>query len=345
MLPSKIQETTKELVIPGGMPESITHKLHSEAQSISVLGSSYLKDDPAQKFYEEWVYLPIIHSPTFSSEFLNIIKVHNITSVYSPHFLISKAIKKIISDHDLKIKLRLNSVTKRTSNIEEILSIFNNSHNQEITTIIDVGVQYGTSFLMSSYRKSKHYLIEPATQYHSAIEKIYTNNNIIHELIPIALSNKNETLKLYEYDLIEKGKTSHSFLQAKSANSPPPYKTSDVAVKRLDDLFIDLPLEELSYLVKIDVDGLEEKIIQGGGKVLQKSALVILEAPLAALHQRLGMMLKLGFELWDICDPAYYHAQLSQVDLVFINKKIKRANINFRPWDQGPLSLDEWQGR
>jgi FkbM family methyltransferase len=231
--------------------------------------------------------------------------------------------------------------------MEQALSCFNDNHEGGIKDVIDVGVQWGTPFLMDSFPKAKHYLVEPVVQYHPPIIAKYTENKLNFELMPFALSDTCGTLLLHEYDYDKKGRVSHSFLRSEKIENPYLVKVSDVEVSRLDNVFVDKPLDDFRFIVKIDVDGLEEKIILGGGEVLKRAALVIVEAPLKFLQQRLCLIIELGFVLWDICDPAYYYEQLHQVDLVFINKKIKRDNVEFRPWEKnnGMLVRKKWQGR
>ena len=57
------------------------------------------------------------------------------------------------------------------------------------------------------------------------------------------------------------------------------------------------------------------------------------------------MMDSLGFRLFDICDNAYYFNQLSCMDLVFINEKLRTGMIKYRPWEYSKWKVlwDKWQ--
>jgi len=233
----------------------------------------------------------------------------------------------------------------RTTKLDESLEHFIALSNHKIEHVIDVGVQWGTPFLMEYFPNSKHWLIEPVKEYHGKINERY--NDIQYELLPFALSDSNGILFLHEYDYDQKGRVSHSHLRPNKVEGPYLIRISDIEVKTLDGLFVGKQFNDYEYVVKIDVDGLEAKIINGGNSVLAKASLIIVEAPLKFLHQRLGLLEELSFSLWDICDPAYYYDQLHQVDLVLINNEVKKSNIDFRPWEKnnGKLMRSKWQGR
>ena len=62
--------------------------------------------------------------------------------------------------------------------------------NNEISTIIDVGILTSTLDLMRVFKKQKHILIEPLKEYFDVIEKNYANANIDYKLLKLAASNK-----------------------------------------------------------------------------------------------------------------------------------------------------------
>jgi FkbM family methyltransferase len=233
----------------------------------------------------------------------------------------------------------------RTMRIEESLKQFVSSSNIKIDHVVDVGVQWGTPFLIEAFPDAKHWLIEPVREYHQKIMERYEGMRF--RLMPYAVSDSDGLLLLHEYDLDQKGRVSHSTLRNEKVDSPYLVAVSNVETRKLDNMFVESPFQDFTYIVKIDVDGMEEKIIAGGQSMLRKASLVIVEAPLWALQQRLGLIQQLSFNLWDICDPAYYYDQLHQVDLVFVNSEIKKSNINFRPWDKtnGALDRSKWQWR
>ena len=58
--------------------------------------------------------------------------------------------------------------------------------NDEIKTVIDVGILTSTIELMRTFRDEKHVLIEPLTEYFALIEENYTKANIDFDLLKIA---------------------------------------------------------------------------------------------------------------------------------------------------------------
>lgn len=67
----------------------------------------------------------------------------------------------------------------------------------------------------------------------------------------------------------------------------------------------------------------ELEVLRGAKQTLEKSSLVIIEATMAQLAARLNALVALGFDLFDIVDLCFYDDTLYQVDLVFINRRIK----------------------
>lgn len=121
----------------------------------------------------------------------------------------------------------------------------------------------------------------------------------------------------------------------------------EIPTSRLDTVFANQPLPDLSYIVKLDVDGVEEKIIAGGEEMLKRAAFIIIECSIGRqdLCSRAALLEKLGFRMFDICDNAYYFGQLALVDMVMINNRLRDSNIKFRPWQftEGKVVWAKWQ--
>lgn len=117
--------------------------------------------------------------------------------------------------------------------------------------------------------------------------------------------------------------------------------------RRLDSVMRRDELGDLSYLVKLDVDGLEEKIIDGGRDVIGGASFVVIEASIGRqdLCSRAALLEKCGFRMFDICDNAYYFGQLALVDLVMINNRLRQNELKFRPWEytEGKVIWKNWQ--
>ena len=109
----------------------------------------------------------------------------------------------------------------------------------------------------------------------------------------------------------------------------------------LDDFFKKTPIDG-NYLLKIDVDGHEMPIINGGQATVAGADWVIVEATMRTLMERANAISALGFELLEIVDLCYYHRLLSQVDLVFVNRNVIKRHSDLQPWVTKKFSFDQW---
>ena len=214
-------------------------------------------------------------------------------------------------------------------------------------TIIDIGVRYGTPFLMDVFPNAHHFLFEPVRSCHERIRSAYSEKSISFTLAPIGLGGETGRLYLHELSSDQSGKITHSDV----SSSPIPNNSNcinvvDIQVSTLDDYDFG-PLHELSYCIKLDVDGIEEDIIEGGRDTIRGASFVILEASVQRgnLLRRLQLMDGLGFRVFDICDNAYYRGQLSCLDLVFVNENLRGRTLAYRPWEQtkGVVQWADWQ--
>lgn len=235
----------------------------------------------------------------------------------------------------------------RLPTIFDSLKVFKRYYPEKISSVIDVGVHYvGTDFLMSEFRESKHFLIEPVLQYHALIEEKYKKAGISFELFGYAVSNKSGKSYLHIVSGDLSGYITHSELFPEKYPERFGEKLIDIVeikVVTLDDLAREIKIHK-PYIVKIDVDGIEDKIIEGGQNFLRDASLIIIESSPNELATRAEMIESLGFRLFDICDLCYYFDQLSTLDLIFINQEIAKNYIDFRPWEKtgGNIIWDKW---
>lgn len=217
-----------------------------------------------------------------------------------------------------------------------------------VQQVIDVGVQRKTDFLMDVFPDRHHHLFEPVSTYHSDLEKNYREKGISYDLHKFALSDTNGVLFLHNTSGDGSGRITHSFIKTeRDENLKFLVNIEEIATRRLDDVFAQEPLGDLSYLVKLDVDGIEEKIVASGAQVIRGASFVVIEASIGRqdLCSRAAMLEKHGFRIFDICDNAYYFGQLALVDLVMINNRLRASDIRFRPWDfsGGKVVWAKWQ--
>jgi len=168
-----------------------------------------------------------------------------------------------------------------------------------IQTILDVGVQYSTLSLIEAFPDRLHLLFESNGDYFDYICKNYKEKNIRHELFCGALSDK---------DTVESS--------------------------RLDTLLVSR--DDGPYLLKIDIDGGEHLVLDGAEQTLQQCNVVVVEVQPITFRVRCGMMLDMGFVLYDIVDLCYYDDWLAECDMVFVKPQ-------FMPKITGQFDHDKWQ--
>lgn len=112
-----------------------------------------------------------------------------------------------------------------------------------------------------------------------------------------------------------------------------------VPVRKLDSIVSERAPEK-PYLLKIDVDGVEMKILAGAEEMLSDCSVVVIEAGPKNFMERAGYVVSRGFELFDFVDLCYYDDILRQFDLVFLSKRII-AEHGLDMYKQ-PFDINKW---
>ncbi|MEM9667535.1 MAG: FkbM family methyltransferase [Pseudomonadota bacterium] len=215
-------------------------------------------------------------------------------------------------------------------------------------TVIDIGAQRKTDFLMDVFPDLPHHLFEPAEVYHADLERNYSDRGISYNLHKIALGMIDGTLFLHNTSVDGTGNITHSHIKSAPEDDLDfLVSINEIDTRKLDSVFKRDELGDLSYLVKLDVDGVEEQIVEGGKDVIGGASFVVIEASIGRqdLCSRAALLEGLGFRIFDICDNAYYFGQLALVDLVMINNRLRAQEIKFRPWQytEGKVVWPKWQ--
>jgi len=187
-----------------------------------------------------------------------------------------------------------------------------------VGSVIDVGVQSGTQALIDAFPDRPHLLIEPLAEWNSAIQKTYTAAGVSYQLLNEAASTAPGTATLLLKSVLPGPNFSHAFM-VDGDPSGPQYRrvgatTLDVAINGRD-----LPGP---HLIKVDVDGAEMQVLEGGEETLANASLVMLEASVVNMIERGSAMDQLGFQLCELVDLCYYDRRFVQLDMIFVSKKI-----------------------
>jgi FkbM family methyltransferase len=242
-------------------------------------------------------------------------------------------------------------MSNRQSSLKHALAIAKYIKPESLRTIIDIGAQYETDFLAEICPESYHYLIEPCSHYHARLSHYYKSRNINHEIIRCPMYSEKIKLFLHKVSQDQSGNITHTSLKSEVDKELQFLLEIEELTCQTIDSFISKRKEKvkpLEYLIKIDVDGNDDEIIKGGQNSIKDASFVIIENSVGNTEtfiNRLKSIADLGFDIYDICDNAYYYNQLSLVDIMLINKKLKSSEIKFKPWNYSGNKVvwDQWR--
>jgi FkbM family methyltransferase len=221
-----------------------------------------------------------------------------------------------LEDEKIANQLRLictsHFIRKRSSKLNALFNLKRSGFHPVV--VFDVGAQVGTPELYSVYPEAHHVFIEPVAECLPAL------NDIARQLrsasvINCAVSNVN-------------GRTSLSVTSSRqysSIDTKVGDESREIEVKTVDAIYEDINIEG-AVLLKIDVDGVEVKVLQGCKSILQNNCVVVIEASIADEGPRFNRVVEYlstyGYEVYDIVDPLYRKSDwhLWQVDLILIKK-------------------------
>lgn len=159
----------------------------------------------------------------------------------------------------------------------------------DIKTIIDVGAYHGhvSQSLHYFFPDAKIYAFEPIEQNYIKLEKTLTSKNII--LNKIAISNKIGQTTFY----INKYIPASSLLQMEEDYGKKfPFMTNVTEVKvettTLDSYFKNKEIDKLVFL-KLDTQGTENLILQGGQKFLKNVSIIHIETSFENMYKKQGL--------------------------------------------------------
>jgi FkbM family methyltransferase len=204
-----------------------------------------------------------------------------------------------------------------------------------IGSIIDVGVLTCTPHLVNIFPHVQHLLVEPIEEFNDAIESIYRNARINFHIENIAASDFNGRANMRLSSVVPGKPISHARLTKDVSGE----NLRNVAVRTLDSILETRSLPP-PYLLKIDVDGAELDVLRGASQALKNTSVVIIEALPSNFVERLSFIESKSFQIFDIVEICYYDDWLSQVDVVFINKRMA-AQSNLK-MISGEFDLKKW---
>lgn len=190
--------------------------------------------------------------------------------------------------------------------------------NLRLNEIIDVGVAYGTDFLIQNYPRAKYHLIEPNKKFWPFIEKELLKK-IKGKLYKIGADEKKRRVKLYLLDV------SSSFIKRENLKKKHPFEY--IETSKLDLIFKNKKFKKKS-LLKIDTEGYELKVLKGSIQVLKKIDYLILEVRINNVKtynpsELISFCYKNNFIWKDILKVYYLKNGISYFDILFEKKILK----------------------
>lgn len=183
----------------------------------------------------------------------------------------------------------------------------------EISTILDIGVQFQTVALKEFFKDIKHILVEPQRSYIPFIETNYKSIDYI--LDNSACTDYNGEMYLHEEYLWQCKTPTHNYISKEKSKIK-------VKTKTLDRICDEFRIKKWS-IVKIDVDGEEINILNSGLNNLDKFCFVIIECVISRFTQINKILTENDFTLFHINDLCYIENTMAQFDAVYVNNEAK----------------------
>ena len=214
--------------------------------------------------------------------------------------------------------------------------------NVPVKSILDVGILHGTAGLMQVFPDVKHYLFEPVDNYFDNIRDTY--NKLDYELHQVALSDSDGTAWQLGICRDGSGQITHSQLRDEpetKENFPDLVDCREIKKSRLDSMLDNLGAET-PYLLKLDVDGIELKILEGAERTLKDASVVVIEVTNSTFLERANAVAAHGFSFFDVVDLTYYCGTFYQGDAIFIRTDIVETLDDLRPMQVRPFDQSQW---
>lgn len=141
--------------------------------------------------------------------------------------------------------------------------------------VMDIGANIGYYTILFSNKvgkKGKVISIEPDETNHKILQKNIKKNNLKNVVVvKKALGSENKKIYLYKS---EENYGDHRAWGDKSNSTDTKREKISVECQKLDDLIKDLKEEKINF-IKMDVQGFEGKVIEGGQKVIKENKPII----------------------------------------------------------------------
>jgi len=193
--------------------------------------------------------------------------------------------------------------------------------------VLDIGAHTGQFYkwAKSAWPYCNVFMIEANPLHENTLLNLTANTK--DEYMISALGDKEREVTFYTRSDKPHTEGNSYYKEANYWDIPQLVQEETVTLKKLDDIFDE---EKVFDLVKMDTQGSELDILKGGEKLITKATAVILEV--AYIEYNLGAptsdevikhMNNIGFEEIMSIGEHYEGEEISQKDLLFLNKELK----------------------
>lgn len=157
---------------------------------------------------------------------------------------------------------------------------------KDIHTILDIGANTG-QFAFQFHRllpDATLYSFEPLEDCYNELLKKMGHSPKFHAF-NFALGDKNGEVPIYRNDYTPSSSLlSMEELHKEAFPHTKNVRTEEIEIRRLDEIIQELDIED-NLLIKIDVQGFEDKVILGGEKLISRASILIIETSFQPLYK------------------------------------------------------------
>ena len=189
------------------------------------------------------------------------------------------------------------------------------------STVVDVGVAFGTPDLYAAFPGSRLLLVDPLEEWEARMQEIVGRAPAGSAFEVCAAGANTGEIELSVHRALVCSSTAGD-----RAGEDEWVEKRTVAVRRLDEVVEEKGLAGGPFAIKVDVEGAELQVLEGAPETLSRSQLVLLEVSLfelnaggAQLAEVVGWMAGQGWAVADIYNGHLrpLDGQLAQVDIAF----------------------------
>jgi FkbM family methyltransferase len=204
--------------------------------------------------------------------------------------------------------------------------------NASPRTIVDVGAAFGTPNLYKAFPQAYRVLVEPLAEYETALGQHTSGGKGEYHLVAVAAEPGMATINVDIDNLTKSSFHKRTALTATATVSV----SRTVPVTTLDALYADRKWSA-PILLKVDSEGCEDLVIQGGDDLLRNTELAIIEVSVSERFEGgykfsnlVEQMNAAGFDFIDVLHaPRTRTGQLVHIDCAF-----RRRNEKAEAWNE-----------